>query len=1669
MPSLTECFKRFGVHPIEQTRIRRIAKAYREDGVKAVEAQNKAVLDYIKGLEDEGGQIINQIKERFTVEKRPEVVVPEPPTPQPTATGNTQEVVTPGGIKVETRFKVVDANDLVTSVNTNFSVNPNYPKELQPRQREKSVSQNQITLLAGKLDPERLAESRDAGQGAPIVSPDNVVESGNGRTVAIKTLYEKNHQNADVYKKWLMENAERFGLSKDDIASVKNPVLVRERKNTMTPEQRIAFTQDTNRPSILTMSGGEKARVDASLITPDVLSVFDPGVANGGREFIERFLSKVNPEELGSFVTQAGSRTAEKLSIEGVQRIKNAVFAKAYGEDNANLISIMAEDPDNNIKNITNALLASAPKQAVLLDMIRKGERKAVGINDEMAGAARTLQKLRNAGTRIDEYLLQGDLFGKDPIETELIDIFNEYNRNPKKIVDIFDTYAKMVDDQGSPKQIGLFGESRVPSKIDILEAARKIVEEKYESPEQKRLFDESKQIGSKQISEGLQAETPRGVQASQNLGGTTENPLKLKSEILPTTKPEELTANKKPPPETPPDYDALFKRFKNQTLNQATDYFTVEGHKVYKVEEVELPKGVGGTGLGSTNDAEGNIYLRKDLNRQGFEKALGHELRHHKEKGWEETVKLADMIEPPPAPKAGIREKKVAIPAKEKSIDEIIEEDYQKMKAGTEDRIKQNIMDKAKRGLDAGRITQEKYDELAKKYGTEKTEVKDPWEMKSEEFPAWEDTRVKRVAKEEPSKGYSEEEMWAASLQNRNLETVPPPHNKFPVGQWAKDSAGELMQLREYGINDPILEFPEGKPKNQTVDKYVQWIREGNDPPPMDAVETLSGKVRVNEGHHRLAAIEKAGGDKVKIWVSVTREQEGHPRGVKPENAEILKQTPEGAIEEVAPEVAGGKKPWEMSRAEYFESWLVQGTEPGQKRVTISDIPQKQIPVLEKWHEEEINKALTSGTLTPAKYTRLHEKDYGKIEEFAPELQSIAKGKEGVPKQEEVISDFGKKIGGARKDLWKERGLSLEDVKDMTLQERETYTKKAHVWPIANYEKFVEDGMTPGMAMLVKKIKDSISIQPEIPRTAVSDPKLREEAMKRYIELVSAIREKLPTVRTLEDLRALKDELFLVTRKGEWSHDSFVYTEQANKDLQLLGGSDVSKAFQPRKYDLVNAQDKAEKTGFPAKQEAWQKQYEIRPIVSGMNVRREGKDYELKPGTWYVAKKGKYHIEQADFSSREEAEAWAKDQAKSKGEILTRPYRENIERTGSDYRKGKNKTGDEILSEFGFRGGEFGNWTNQSDRQQALNEAYDALMDLADTLKISPKALSLNGELGIAFGARGGGSAAAHYEPGRVVINLTKTRGAGTLAHEWAHAVDDYFGRMVNKGLPGKYVSHGTSTQGKARKEMLDAWGEVMKSISDRVADKEANVAMEEKGVKQMTSYLNSWLRPVDAYLKENPKVDTDDVRILLSMLHGEKPNQWNGEKIGPQEVTARLRLELIKSGYKMSTDDARKIGNNAWHLEKAQINLAKAEAGELVRTEKTDFLKNALAKGKGKGDNYWQRKHELFARAFESFVEDELNNTGNQSDYLVHSTHESPMSPWGAIYPQGKDRVAINNAFKKWKESLKTKGEGGKMLYSAIPLAIPFLMGRGEEEKKRKYPLRPETPSYLPPGLGR
>jgi len=173
--------------------------------------------------------------------------------------------------------------------------------------------------------------------------------------------------------------------------------------------------------------------------------------------------------------------------------------------------------------------------------------------------------------------------------------------------------------------------------------------------------------------------------------------------------------------------------------------------------------------------------------------------------------------------------------------------------------------------------------------------------------------------------------------------------------------------------------------------------------------------------------------------------------------------------------------------------------------------------------------------------------------------------------------------------------------------------------------------------------------------------------------------------------------------------------------------------------------------------------------------------DGSWKPDTYFVTLGNQ--ILESNFATKEEAVQWA--QLHGKVKTLGRkprfmpPQLEHIRRDGPDYRRGRSVSGEDYLETFGFRGGEFGNWMSRLDRTTSLNMGYEALKDLADALKISDRDVSFGEQLAIAFGARGASSALAHYESLRQVINLTKMRGAGALAHEWWHGLDDYLGRQ--------------------------------------------------------------------------------------------------------------------------------------------------------------------------------------------------------------------------------------------------------------------------------------------------
>jgi len=201
----------------------------------------------------------------------------------------------------------------------------------------------------------------------------------------------------------------------------------------------------------------------------------------------------------------------------------------------------------------------------------------------------------------------------------------------------------------------------------------------------------------------------------------------------------------------------------------------------------------------------------------------------------------------------------------------------------------------------------------------------------------------------------------------------------------------------------------------------------------------------------------------------------------------------------------------------------------------------------------------------------------------------------------------------------------------------------------------------------------------------------------------------------------------------------------------------------------------------------------ETKPKLMEFEVRGKGNSY-------FINKKGdREYRKLKTFTSTEEAFKFRKENydelvsaweaVKDSDNVKKTDVRnaENRPRTGQDWRKGKNVDSQTFIDTFGFRAADFGNWVKQGDdakeRQGMLNQAYDALMDLSEIVGLPPKAISLNGTLALGFGLDGKGWASAHFSPDKLFINLTKTRGAGSIAHEWLHALDNYFARMRNDG----------------------------------------------------------------------------------------------------------------------------------------------------------------------------------------------------------------------------------------------------------------------------------------------
>ena len=79
------------------------------------------------------------------------------------------------------------------------------------------------------------------------------------------------------------------------------------------------------------------------------------------------------------------------------------------------------------------------------------------------------------------------------------------------------------------------------------------------------------------------------------------------------------------------------------------------------------------------------------------------------------------------------------------------------------------------------------------------------------------------------------------------------------------------------------------------------------------------------------------------------------------------------------------------------------------------------------------------------------------------------------------VHEDFGEKIGGAKKDLWKDRGLYVDDLDAMNDREAEKFVKKDNIWKKPDYQAMLDEGVPLGVVYFIKKARDSLNASPAV------------------------------------------------------------------------------------------------------------------------------------------------------------------------------------------------------------------------------------------------------------------------------------------------------------------------------------------------------------------------------------------------------------------------------------------------------------------------------------------------------------------------------------------------------------------------------------------------------------
>jgi hypothetical protein len=392
---------------------------------------------------------------------------------------NVSTIITPQRPNGETfRYRIIDAGDMVQSHRIDgFAPNPEYPEGVQTRnyQGDKAEREKIEAPTGGRFNPDFvLANVPEATTGAPIITagPKSIVLGGNGRTMMLKRAF-RNQAQFDEYQRALRERLSSYGLTEDDLAGIRRPVLVREVE--LTADSPLKDLQDAvhryNSGLTQELRPAEKYAAMARTLSPEVMGRIGDVLAENGEASLREIMAS-DPGPIIGILNEAG--------------LINRVNRRAYVTDGGALTDLAKDD----IEGMFRARVLGEGDRAELTtkEMKRKIERiapyliRVAATNpelDEIPMVQEAIDRLNSERARLREVKRAGgidslDMLRKSPPPGPA-DALGQLLENTGS-VDLQQRFKAWADAaSGERKQVGLFGVAP-PSQQDL----RKILSPEY-------------------------------------------------------------------------------------------------------------------------------------------------------------------------------------------------------------------------------------------------------------------------------------------------------------------------------------------------------------------------------------------------------------------------------------------------------------------------------------------------------------------------------------------------------------------------------------------------------------------------------------------------------------------------------------------------------------------------------------------------------------------------------------------------------------------------------------------------------------------------------------------------------------------------------------------------------------------------------------------------------------------------------------------------------------------------------------------------------------------------------------------------------------------------------------------------------------------------------------